>query len=42
MAQAGDMLVAFHVNNSPGTAHMIACMRPMGKPVVVIQEEATA
>ena len=22
MAQAGDMLVAFHVNNSPGTAHI--------------------
>ena len=42
MAQAGDMLVAFHVNNSPGTAHMIACMRALGKPVVVIQEEATA
>ena len=42
MAQAGDMLVAFHVNNSPGTAHMIACMRARGKPVVVIQVEATA
>ena len=32
MAQAGDMLVAFHVNNSPGTTHMIACMRALGKP----------
>ena len=42
MAQAGDMLVAFHVTNSPGTAHMIACMRALGKPVVVIQVEATA
>ena len=42
MAQAGDMLVAFHVKNSPGTAHMIACMRALGKPVVVIQVEATA
>ena len=42
MAQAGDMLVAFHANNSPGTAHMIACMRALGKPVVVIQVEATA
>ena len=42
MAQAGDMLVAFHVNNSPGTAHMIACMRALGKPVVVIRVEATA
>ena len=42
MAQAGDVLVAFHVNNSPGTAHMIACMRALGKPVVVIRVEATA
>ena len=42
MAQAGDMLVAFHVNNSPGTAHMIACMCALGKPVVVIRVEATA
>jgi L-alanine-DL-glutamate epimerase-like enolase superfamily enzyme len=42
MAQAGDMLVAFHVNNSLGTAHMIACMRALGKPVVVIRVEATA
>ena len=42
MAQAGDVLVAFHVNNSPGTAHMIACMRALGKPLVVIQVEATA
>ncbi len=42
MAQAGDVLVAFHVNNSPGTAHMIACMRALGKPAVVIRVEATA
>ncbi len=42
MAQAGDVLVAFHCNNSPGTAHMIACMRALGKPVVVIQVEAAA
>ena len=42
MAQAGDVLVAFHVHNSPGTAHMIACMRALGKPVVIIQVEATA
>ena len=42
MAQAGDVLVAFHVHNSPGTAHMIACMRALGKPVVVIRVEATA
>ena len=32
--------MAFHVNNSPGTAHMIACMRALGTPVVVIQVEA--
>ena len=42
MAQAGAVLVAFHVHNSPGTAHMIACMRALGKPVVVIRVEATA
>jgi hypothetical protein len=42
MAQAGDVLVAFHGNNSPGTAHMIACMQALGKPVVVIQVEAAA
>ena len=42
MAQAGDVLVAFHVHNSPGTAHMIACMRALGKPVVIIRVEATA
>jgi SLOG family YspA-like protein len=42
MAQAGDVLVAFHGNNSPGTAHIIACMRALGKPVVVIQVEAAA
>src|SRR4029077_14766405 len=42
MAQAGDVLVAFYVNNSPGTAHMIVCMRALGKPVVVIRVEATA
>jgi YspA, cpYpsA-related SLOG family len=42
MAQAGDVLVAFHGNNSPGTAHMIQCMQQLGKPVVVIRVEATA
>ena len=42
MAQAGDVLVAFHVHNNPGTAHIIACMRALGKPVVVIRVEATA
>jgi len=42
MAQAGDVLVAFHVHNSPGTAHMIACMRALGKPVVVIRVDGQA
>ena len=42
MAQAGDLLVAFHVQNSPGTAHMIACMRALGKPVVVIRVDGQA
>ena len=42
MAQAGDVLVAFHVNNSPGTAHMVQCMRQLGKPVVVIRTDTTA
>ena len=42
MAQPGDVLVAFHVHNSPGTAHMIACMRALGKPVVVIRVDGQA
>ena len=42
MAQEGDVLVAFHGNNSPGTAHMIACMRALGKPVVVIRTDGQA
>ena len=42
MARAGDVLVAFHVHNSPGTAHMIACMRALGKPVVVIRVDGQA
>ena len=42
MAQAGDVLVACWDGQSPGTAHMIACMRALGKPVVVIRVEATA
>ena len=42
MAQAGDVLIAFWDGQSPGTAHMIACMRALGKPVVVIRVEATA
>ena len=42
MAQAGDILIAFWDGQSPGTAHMVQCMRQLGKPVVVIRVEATA
>ena len=42
MAQAGDVLIAFWDGQSPGTAHMVQCMRQLGKPVVVIRVEATA
>jgi len=42
MAQAGDVLIAFWDGRSPGTAHMVQCMRQLDKPVVVIQVEATA
>ena len=42
MAQAGDVLVAFWDRQSPGTAHMIQCMRALGKPVVVVSIDTTA
>ena len=42
MAQAGDLLLAFWDGRSAGTRHMISCMQQLGKPVVVIREEATA
>ena len=42
MAQAGDVLVAFWDGQSPGTAHMVQCMRQLGKPVVVIRTDGTA
>ena len=42
MAQAGDVLVACWDGQSPGTAHMIQCMQQLGKPVVVVQVDATA
>ena len=42
MAQAGDMLIAFWDGRSAGPAHMVLCMRQLGKPVVVIRVEATA
>ena len=42
MAQAGDMLLAFWDGQSAGTAHMVQCMRQLGKPVVVIRFDTTA
>ena len=42
MAQAGDVLLAFWNGQSAGTAHMVQCVRQLGKPVVVIQVTATA
>ena len=42
MAQVGDVLVAFWDGQSPGTSHMIQCMRALGKPVVLISIDATA
>jgi YspA, cpYpsA-related SLOG family len=36
MAQAGDVLLAFWDGQSPGTAHLIQCMRQLGKPIVLI------
>jgi hypothetical protein len=42
MAQAGDVLVVLGHTTSPGTAHLIQCMRALRKPVVLIRVEATA
>src|SRR5262250_1527353 len=42
MAQAGDLLVVLGHTTSPGTAHLIQCMRALGKPVVLSRVEATA
>ena len=42
MAQAGDVLVVFGNTPSPGTAHLIQCVRQRGKPVVVIGGETHA
>ncbi len=39
MAQAGDVLVAFWDGQSPGTAHLIQCMRALGKPVVLVSSD---
>src|SRR5215471_10416347 len=41
MAQAGDVLVAFGHTTAPGTAHLIQCMRALGKPVVIIGDAHT-
>ena len=42
LAQAGDLLIAFWDGRSLGTAHMVQCMRQLGKPVVVIRTDTTA
>ena len=42
LAQAGDVLVAFWDGQSPGTAHLIQCMRALGKPVVLVSSDTTA
>jgi hypothetical protein len=42
MAQAGDVLVVFGDGPSPGTAHLIQCMRAPGKPVVLIRLDTAA
>ncbi len=42
MAQAGDVFVVFGYTTSPGTAHLIQCMRKLGKPVVVTGADAHA
>jgi hypothetical protein len=42
MAQAGDVLLAFWDDQSPGTAHLVQCMRQLGKPVVVIRTDGQA
>jgi hypothetical protein len=42
LARAGDVLVVFGHLIAPGTAHLIQCMRALGKPVVVIGGDAHA
>jgi SLOG family YspA-like protein len=42
MAQAGDVLVCFWDGVSKGSAHMVQCMRQLGKPVVVVRVDAAA
>ena len=42
MAQAGDILLALGDRQSPGPAHLIQCMRALGKPVVVVSVDTIA
>src|SRR5262249_19687205 len=42
MAQASDMLLAFWDGRSPGTRHLIQCLRQLGKPVVVLRTDGQA
>jgi YspA, cpYpsA-related SLOG family len=42
MAQIGDVLVCFWDGVSKGSAHMVQCMRQLGKPVVVVRVDAAA
>jgi hypothetical protein len=42
MAQAGDLLLAFWDGQSPGIAHLVQCMRQVGKPVVVVRVDTAA
>lgn len=42
LAQTGDILIVFGHPTAPGTAHLIQCMRSLGKPVVVIGGDAHA
>ena len=42
LAQAGDVLIVFEDGPSPGTAHLLQCMRTLGKPVVLIRLDTAA
>ena len=42
MAQTGDVLLVLGERVPPETAYLIRCMQRLGKPVVVIDVEATA
>ena len=39
MARYAEFLIAFHENDSTGTAHMIKIMEMMGKPVIVEKQD---